>query len=162
MQLQPFSLEDLQIQYKEHKGFYPIVLALQWGAMEKPNYHSQDGLLCILLGDCITMPLREAHTSRVVGHSGVGKTSLNLQRYVYWPNMLMNVIKSIWVCVFCCTTKLANRNLGLYTPLPILSPLCERYPWIFLVHYPRLGRDMTMCWYQPTRQLSIGSRRLRS
>lgn len=52
------------------------------------DYHLQDGLLykmeklCVPRGDRLQL-IREAHTSKVVGHFCVGKMVANLQRYVY-------------------------------------------------------------------------------
>jgi hypothetical protein len=45
--------------------------------------------------------MREAHTSRVVGHFGVTKTVVNLQWYVYWPKMQEQVEKFVRGCVLC-------------------------------------------------------------
>ena len=56
------------------------------------DYHMHDGLLfhlgklCIPIGERTNL-IREAHTSRISRHFGVGKTLANLQRYYYWPKM---------------------------------------------------------------------------
>ena len=68
--------------------------------------------------------IREAHTSLVSGHFGVGKTIAQLQRYCYWPHMNESISKYVRGCVLCATSKPSNRKLGLYTPLPVPS-----YPW---------------------------------
>jgi hypothetical protein len=44
------------------------------------------GKLCIPQGERINI-IREAHSSLIAGHFGVGKTIANLQRYCYWPKM---------------------------------------------------------------------------
>jgi hypothetical protein len=63
--------------------------------------------------------MREAHTFKVVGHFGVGKTVSNLQRYVYWPKMQEYVTQYIRGCILCCTNKPSNRKKGLYHPLHV-------------------------------------------
>jgi len=56
---------------------------------QKLDFYLQEGLLykddklCVPNKDCQVFLLREAHTSKVVGYFGVGKTLANLQRYVY-------------------------------------------------------------------------------
>lgn len=69
--------------------------------------------------------IRDAHTSKVVGHFGVEKITLNLERYFYWPKMQHDVAQCILGCVLCNTSKPSNRKLGLYLPLPIHSRLEE-------------------------------------
>jgi hypothetical protein len=61
--------------------------------------------------------IREAHTSKVAEHFGVGKTISNLQRYVYWPRMQEDVARYIRGCILCCTSKPSNMKQGLYHPL---------------------------------------------
>jgi hypothetical protein len=62
----------------------------------KVDYHLQNGLLykldklCVPKGEILQL-IREAHTSKVAGHFGVGKTVANLQRYVYCPRMQEDV-----------------------------------------------------------------------
>jgi hypothetical protein len=63
---------------------------------DKVDYHLQNGLLykldklCVPKGEQIQL-IRETHTSKVVGHFGVGKTIVNLQWYLYWPIMQQDV-----------------------------------------------------------------------
>ena len=60
--------------------------------VEELDYHVNDkllyhlGKLCIPHGERINI-IREAHSSLIVGHFGVGKTVANLQRYSYCPKM---------------------------------------------------------------------------
>ena len=68
--------------------------------------------------------IREAHTSLIAGHFGVGKTIAHLQSYCYWPRMNESVSRFIRGCYLCATSKPSNRKLGLYTPLPVPS-----HPW---------------------------------
>jgi hypothetical protein len=88
------------------------------------GYHFQNGLLykldklCVPKGERLQL-IGEAHTSKVAGHFGVGKTISNLQRYMYWPRMQKYVVQYIRGCIFCCTNKPNNRKQGLYHPLPI-------------------------------------------
>ena len=55
---------------------------------ETVDYHLQDGLLysldklCVPKGEHLQL-IREAHTSKVTWHFGVGKTVANLERHVY-------------------------------------------------------------------------------
>ena len=65
--------------------------------------------------------IREDHTSLISGHFGVGKTIAQLQKFSYWPRMNDTVSKYVKGCVMCATSKPSNKNLGLYTPLPVPS-----------------------------------------
>ena len=56
--------------------------------------------------------IREAHTSKVLGNFGVGKTVANLQRYVYWPKMQEQVDRLIRGCMIFCTSKPSNMKHG--------------------------------------------------
>ena len=64
-------------------------------------------------GECLAL-IREAHTSKVVGNFGVGKTVANVQRYVYCPKMQEQLSRFIRGCMFCCTSKPSNRKQVLY------------------------------------------------
>jgi hypothetical protein len=81
------------------------------------------GKLCIPQGERINI-IREAHSSLIAGHFGVGKTVANLQRYYYWPKMNESVSRYVRGCSLCATRKPSNRKLGLYTPL-----LAPSRPW---------------------------------
>jgi hypothetical protein len=74
------------------------------------------GKLCIPKDERVNV-IREAHTSIVSGHFGVGKAIAQLQRCCYWTQM--NVSKYVKGCVMCATSKPSNIKLGLYTPLPV-------------------------------------------
>jgi hypothetical protein len=58
------------------------------------------GKLCILMSERVHI-IREAHTSLVSGHFGVGKTMAHLQRFCYWPQMKAIVTKYVKGCVMC-------------------------------------------------------------
>jgi len=81
------------------------------------------GKLCITQGEKINI-IREAHTSLIDGHFGVGKTVAQLQRYCYWPCMKESVLQYVRGCSSCATSKPRNIKLGLYTPLIVPS-----HPW---------------------------------
>jgi hypothetical protein len=93
------------------------------------DYHVHDNLfyhlgkLCIPQGERINI-IREAYSSLIAGHFGVGKTVANLQRYCYWPKMNECVSRYVRGCSLYATSKPSNRKLGLYTPLPVPS-----HPW---------------------------------
>jgi hypothetical protein len=97
--------------------------------VEELDYHVHDmllyhlGKICISQGERVNI-LREAHSSVIVGHFGVGKTMANLQRYCYWLKMNEHVSIYVRGCSLCATSKPGNIKLGLYTPLWI--PSC---PW---------------------------------
>jgi hypothetical protein len=97
--------------------------------VEELDYHVHDNLLyhlgklCIPQGERSNI-IREAHSSLIVGHFGVGKTMANLQRYRYWPKINESVSRYVRGCLLCTTRKPRNRKLGLYTPLPFPS-----HPW---------------------------------
>eukprot|EP01018_Ginkgo_biloba_P007942 Gb_36846 [translate_table: standard] len=142
MQLKPFPFKKLHIQYEGDKDFHSVAEELHQGE-RKPDFHLQEGLLykddklCIPQGECRVALMREAHTSKVAGHFGVGKTLLNLQRYVYWPRMQVDVAKFIKGHVLCNTSKPANRKLGLYIPLLVASRPWESISMDFLRGLPK-------------------------
>jgi hypothetical protein len=87
--------------------------------------------------------IREAHTSKVAGHFGVGKIVSNLQRYVYWPRMQEDVAQFIRGCILCCTNKPSNRKQGLYHPLPVPTRPWDNISMDFVGGFPttRKGHD---------------------
>jgi hypothetical protein len=93
------------------------------------DYHFYNSLLykienlCVPKGELLQL-IREAHTSKVARHFGVGKKISNLHRYVYWPRMQDYVAWYIRGCILCCTNKPGNRKKGIYHPL-----LVPTRPW---------------------------------
>lgn len=79
--------------------------------------------LCIPQGEKVNV-IREAHTSLIVGHFGVGKIVAQLYRYWNWPRMNEIVSNYVKGCSMCATSKPSNRKLGLYNSIPIPS-----HPW---------------------------------
>jgi hypothetical protein len=100
------------------------------------------GKLCIPQGERINI-IREAHSSLIAGHFGVGKTVANLQRFCYWPKMNESVLRYVWGCSLCATSKPSNQKLGLYTPLPVPSRPWESISMDFVGGFPmsRKGHD---------------------
>ena len=101
----------------------------QGNQIKELDYHVHNsvlyhlGKLCMPQGERNNI-VREAHTSLIAGHFGVGKTIANIQRYCHWPCMFDNVSHFIRGCSLCAKSKPSNRKLGLYTPLPVPS-----HPW---------------------------------
>jgi hypothetical protein len=97
--------------------------------VEELDYHVHDKLLyhigkiCIPRGERVNI-IREAHSSLIAGHLGVGKIVANLKRYCYWPKMNESVSRYVKGCSLCATSNPSNRKLGLYTPLLVPS-----HPW---------------------------------
>ncbi|OMP09092.1 hypothetical protein COLO4_05809 [Corchorus olitorius] len=92
-------------QYIEDTCFQNAYQQLEAGN-NMDGYHLEDGLL--FKGGKLCVPsesrlklIREAHHSLVAGHFGIHKTVANLQRYVYWPNMLNDVTHYIRGCSIC-------------------------------------------------------------
>jgi hypothetical protein len=116
--------------------------------VEELDYHLHNNLLyhlgklCIPQGERINI-IREAHSSLIAGHFGVGKTVANLQRYCYWPKMNESVSRYVRGCSLCATSKPSNRKLGLYTPLPVPSRPWESISMDFVGGLPmsRRGHD---------------------
>ncbi|CAL2237496.1 unnamed protein product [Prunus armeniaca] len=109
MQLQPVILFEYVTSYDNDPEFKLFFDKLQHG---KPcQFEMKDGL--IFKGKQLCIPnngnrlrwIREVHTSRCAGHFGVDKTLLNLQRYVYWPQMHVDVSHFIRGCVLCNTHR---------------------------------------------------------
>lgn len=96
---------------------------------EEFDYHVHNNLLyhlgklCVPQGERVNV-IREAHTSLIVGHFGVGKIVAQIQMYFYWPRMNESVSRYIRGCSMCATRNTINRKMGSYTSLPI--PSC---PW---------------------------------
>jgi hypothetical protein len=109
--------------------------------VEELDYHVHDKLLyhlgkmCIPQGERVNI-IREAHSSLIASHFGVGKTMTNLQRYCYWPKMNEIVSRYVRGCSLCVTSKPSNINLGLYTPLPVPSRPCENISMDFVGELP--------------------------
>ena len=136
-------------QYATHEDFMDAYETLTPGTqVEEFDYHVQNkllyhlGKLCIPKGERAHI-IREAHTSRIVGHFSVGKTVAQLQRYCYWPRMIESVSKYIKGCVMCSTSKPSNKKLGLYTPLLVPSRPWESISMNFVggLHMSRKGHD---------------------
>jgi hypothetical protein len=114
--------------------------------VEELDYHVHNNLLyhlgklCIPQGERINI-IREAHSSLIVGHFGVGKTVANLQRYCYWPKMNESVSRYVRGCSLCATSKPSNRKLGLYTPLPVPSRPWESISMDFVGGLPMSRRS---------------------
>jgi hypothetical protein len=116
--------------------------------VEELDYHLHNNLLyhlgklCIPQGERINI-IREAHSSLIAGHFGVGKTVANLQRFCYWPRMNESVSRYVRGCSLCATSKPSNRKLGLYTPLPVPSRPWESISMDFVGGLPmsRKGHD---------------------
>jgi hypothetical protein len=75
--------------------------------------------------DCLYVPtserekiIWEAHYSRMVGHFGVDKIVVILQKHFYWPKLRQDINKYIISCNSCAISKPTIKNQGLYTPLP--------------------------------------------
>lgn len=139
MQLQPLVLSEYVTSYDSDPKFKMFFNKLQRG---KPyQFEMKDGLmfkgkqLCIPNNGDWLQWIREAHTSRCAGHFKVDKTVLNLQCYVYWARMHVDVSRFIWSCVLCNTSK-PSRKLGLYTPLPVPNRPWESISMDFLGGLP--------------------------
>ena len=100
--MEPFIHEAYKEEYTKDEDFNGMYQPLQ-GQHEqvdvdnKDDYHIQDQLLYNM--GRIYVPkeervqlTREACTSMVARHFGVGKIVANLQRYVYWPKMEEEVV----------------------------------------------------------------------
>ena len=80
------------------------------------NYHINDkwlyhrGKLCIAQSERVH-GIREAHTSLIARHFGVGKTIAQLQKFCYFPQMNDTVSKYVKGCVMCATSKPNNIKL---------------------------------------------------
>jgi hypothetical protein len=84
--------------------------------------------------------IREANTSKIVGHIDVGKTMANLQRKVYWPKMQEYLAWFIIGFILYCTSKLNNMKQGIYYPLPIPTRPWERISMDFMGGLKRTKR----------------------
>lgn len=117
-------------QYFQDEDFKDVYATLSQGKhVEDLDYHVYKkllyhlGNLCIPQGERLNV-IREAHTSLIVGHFGVGKEVAHVQRYCCCPRINEIVSRYVKGYSMCTTRKLSNRKLGLYTPLSIPS-----HPW---------------------------------
>lgn len=87
--------------------------------------------------------IREAHSSHIPRHFGVGKALEQLQRYSYWPQICETMSKYVRGCVMWSIIKPSNRKMGLYIPLPVPSQPWESISMEFVVGLPlsRKGHD---------------------
>ena len=136
-------------QYATDEDFMDAYETLTHGTqVEDLDYHVHNkllyhlGKLCIPKGERAHI-IREAHTSLIAGHFGVGKIVAQLQRYCYWPRMTESVSKYIKGCVMCSTSKPSNRKLGLYTLVLVPSRPWESISMDFVGGLPmsRKGHD---------------------
>lgn len=141
--------ESLIEQYVVDEDFMDAYETLTHGTqMEELDYHVHNkllyhlGKLCIPKGERAHI-IREAHTSLIAGHFGVGKIVAQLQRHCYWSRMTKIVSKYIKGCVMCLTSKPSNIKLGLYTPFLIPSCPWESISMDFVGGFPmsRKGHD---------------------
>ena len=87
------------------------------------NFHIQDKILCHLGHLCV--PTRkheniiwEYHYSWMVGHFGMEKIVVILQKHFYWPKLHQDINKYIRSCTSCSIVKPTINKQGLYTSLP--------------------------------------------
>ena len=123
----PLAHESYVEQYSKDDDFKEFYDTLT-DENKQSEYYMHDSLLYHLVKLCIPRDervnvIREAHTSLISGHFGVGNTFSQLQRYCYWPQMNENISKYIKGCVMCATSKPSNRKRGLYTPLLVFNPI---------------------------------------
>ena len=87
--------------------------------------------------------IRGDRTSKFARHFNVGKTTTNLQRYVYWPKMQEKVARFIRGCILCSTNKPSNMKYGLYHPFPVPTRPWEIIAMDFVGGLPitRKGHD---------------------
>jgi hypothetical protein len=93
------------------------------------DFHIQDGLLCHLGHLCV--PTSEhakidlgGSLQSMVGHFGMEKIVVILQKHFYWPKLRQDINKYIRSCTTCAISKPTIKKQGLYTPLPT-----PKRPW---------------------------------
>jgi hypothetical protein len=80
--------------------------------------------LCVPKGEILQL-IKEAHTSKVAGHFGVGKIVSNLQRYVYWPRMQEDVAGLLEDAYFVVPTN------------PVIESKVYTIPYLYLLDHGR-------------------------
>lgn len=106
-----YVLHEIYIdKYAYDNDFQDVYASLSQGnQIEELDYHVHNNLLyhlgklCIPQGERNSI-IREAHTSLIARHFGVGKIVVNLQSYCYWPRMFDNVSRFIRGCSLCATS----------------------------------------------------------
>ena len=97
----PFVHSSYVEQYAKDEYFKEVYESLRHVYhIEELNCHIHDKLLyhlgkiCILQCERVHV-IREAHTSLIPGHFGVGKVVAQLQNFCYWPRMNNTVSKYV-------------------------------------------------------------------
>lgn len=116
----------LEIYVHDHifKEVYQTLTSSKLDYEGMDNFHLQNRLiyyfnaLCIPIRDRVGL-IREAHTSKIAQHFGVGKILHKFKRFVYWPKIQEQVTKYIRFYSLCCISKPSNIKLGFYQPLPV-------------------------------------------
>ncbi|GKA69579.1 transposon ty3-I gag-pol polyprotein [Tanacetum coccineum] len=144
MQVHPSSHNEYASEYPSDPDFMNVIKEMECHKPTEFNWKGKllykGGLLCVPKTAERVQWMREAHTSKVVGHFGVTKTLQNLQRYVFWPRMHQDVNRFVKGCILCSTSKPSNRKVGLYTPLPVPSRPWESISMDFLGGLPKTRR----------------------
>jgi len=88
------TMHEIYIErYAQDDDFKDVYANLiQGNHVEELDYHVHNKLLCHTGKLCVPQAervnfIREAHTSLIIGHFGLGKTVTQIQRYFYWSCM---------------------------------------------------------------------------
>ena len=93
------------------------------------------GHLCVPVSEHAKL-IWEAHYSQVVGHFCMEINVAVLQKHFYWPKIRQDVNKYIRSCIAYAISKIAIKNQGLYTPLPIPEKPWESISMDYMSGFP--------------------------
>jgi hypothetical protein len=152
--IDPFTHDAYKETYTKDEDFKDMFQQTQFQIHieegdRKDDYHFQNYLLYNI--DKTHVPkgermhlIRDVDMSKVEEHFGVGKTIVNLQRYVCWLKMQEYVAQYIKGCILCCNINPNNMKKVLYHPFPITIQPWENISMDFVGGYQPHGRDMTI------------------
>ena len=101
--------------YSVDYDFSAIYRQIQTDTLSTTDYFLKDTLLYNLGQLCVSTEERqhkliwETHYNKTVGHFGVAKTLVILQKYFYYPSLKSDVNNYIRSCVVCAIAKPPNR-----------------------------------------------------
>jgi hypothetical protein len=126
------------------------------------DFHIQDGLLCHLGHLCVPASkcenlIWEALYSRMVGHFGMDKIVVVLQKHFYWPKLRQDINKYIRACTDCVIAKPTIKKQGLYAPLPTPEMTWESISMDYIYFLPstKKGNDCVFVVVDKFSKMSI-------
>jgi len=147
MSVEVTGFERLKEEYESCSEFGEIYLTLKDENHRAINgYHLQDGYLfrdnklCIPKTSVRDFLIWEIHAGGLSGHFGRNKTIEEVERQFFWSSLKRDVPKLVGQCRTCQLAKHRKQNIGLYTPLPVLTCPWQDVSMDFMLGLPRTAK----------------------